>query len=1060
MQITPHLTKIVRLIATNNTVSIVAPTGSGKSVAVPAAIASTGARCFVTVPTRTSAISLAEYQRVLQKAAAPDTNVEKLVGFAAEGNINYGPDTKIAYVTAGHARRKMLSYFSRGVASPIDFCDVLMVDEVHSGSLDTTVIISLWMQAAASGVLVPRLVVASATPVPMVIEPAPAVYTVDLAAFPIEYRYLDRNIDVDDPSGALYTEAARIANDIHRSTDVNTGHILIFAPGSAEVESVTSSLKELLQKSAPDKITTLIPAFGALKQEDIALIYKATAANERKIVIATNIAEMSITIADVGYVIDTMVEKRAETSQSGGFRLTTHYISKDSAKQRAGRTGRTRPGVCYRLCTRALYDSLEEHRPPEIQRVPIYETVMELFDVGLNPETVIKELNPQRITQAIHLLQRLGMVTNTPTGIGVTDMGHFAPKFHISVRNAAFLWNWIQNKYPIFPGIVTAVLIDSYGPSYFWIPRRKDMSLDEYNVMVSEHKIKYFSKYLGYNDLETSLNMWNDLMANTGGIRAVQRTIVKWARDNSINNKKIRELLTIIEQCVNAATREGYDVQVAPFTTQGVMTAARPLLLSVYSDMTFIHKRDIVYFSPITREEYRLDNRDAVNGMVQNPPKGVIALATAEIKTQRGSFRVIGFAVDTDKDGLGRPIVERARPVTPRGPRAITRTRQEIALPREAIEPVGEALVPTEITEALGLLEGLTLGALEPFAIEPLPPVIQHPITPVSIDREYMRYWYVDAMQNTFTTKLNPKQAYESLNCLERWLIGLANIPSTPDPIFALEKLEVTHPLSITFATELNDKRIPDPGTLVGTCIALATQFLQLPAFDPAPEPTRNGDSIVIGAYSRQLPAGRIDLLLQKGDLRSIAIMSLRYSCLLPRGQQWNIPRPIYELMVNKYGITVEGFGSPINSQIIAVNPNLNFCSLFLDTDQIFGSLGSFFDQRFDNAKIMANPPFVLDIMNKMAQFLTQTFATATNLMCVCVVPAWTDAEFYQVLSTHPYLKQTIVLAPQQHYYVNSNERDARVPASFASRMFVLSKGFTDPNYAELEHDVQALYRK
>jgi HrpA-like RNA helicase len=717
MQITPHLPKIVSLISTNATVSIVAPTGSGKSVAVPAAIAASGARCFVTVPTRTAAISLTEYQRILQQAASPNSNINqinKLVGYAAEGNVNYGPETVIAYVTGGHARRKMLSYFNKGIASPIDFCDVLMVDEVHSGSLDTTIIISLWMKAASSGVQVPRLVIASATPVPIAIDPTPAVYTVDLAAFPIEYRYLDKDIDIDDPNGLLYNEAAKIAADIHRNTPINSGHILIFAPGSTEVENVAASLKEQLGASIEGKSIDIIPAFGALKPEDIALIYKQTGPNERKAVIATNIAEMSITITDVGHVIDTMVEKRAETSQSGGFRLTTHYISKDSAKQRAGRTGRTRPGICYRMCTQETFERLEDHRPPEIQRIPIYETVMELLDVGLSPENVIKGIDVQRIVHAVQLLSRLGMVTNTENGIAVTDLGHFAPKFHISVRNSAFLWHWIQAGYPVFPGIVVAVLIDCYGPSYFWIPRRKpEMSTEEYNLILKEYKTKYFGKYVGYNDLETCLNMWSDLMKNTGGIQTSQKALVNWARDNSINNKKIRELLLIVEQCVNAATRNRYTVTIGPFTTEGVMTAARPILLSVYSDMTMIHRRDITYFNPISREEYRLDNRDAVNKLIDNPPKGIIALVTAEIKTQRGVFRVIGFGVDTDKDGLGRPIVEQGKVTIPRGPRVITHARQPI--PTTTTQP--------DINEALGLLETLNIGGTQPLNINP--PVIQ-----------------------------------------------------------------------------------------------------------------------------------------------------------------------------------------------------------------------------------------------------------------------------------------------------------------------------------------------
>ena len=741
MLITPHLPNIVRLISSDDTVSIVAATGSGKSVAVPAAIAAAGARCFVTVPTRTAAVSLAEFQRVLQSAAAPDINVKELVGYAAEGNVNYGPNTRIAYVTGGHARRKMLSYFSEGVAKPIDFCDVLMVDEVHSGSLDTTIIISLWMYAALSGVLVPRLVVASATPVPLEIIPEPQVYTVELAAHPIEFRYLDKDIDLDDPSGLLYTFAAEIAADIHIKSSIDSGHILVFAPGSNEVELVAATLKQLLEKPVSGKRVDIIPAFGALKPEDIGLIYKETGPDERKIVIATNIAEMSITISDVGHVIDTLVEKRAETSQNGGFRLTTRYISKDSAKQRAGRTGRTRAGVCYRMCTQILFDSLEEHRPPEIQRIPIYETVMELLDVGLSPEKVIKGIDTQRVLQATQLLAKIGMVVSgagtrlSPTvtsGLIVTDMGHFAPKFHISVRNAAYLWNWIQSGYPVFPGIVSAALIDSYGPSYYWIPRRKqDMSMDEYNYMVRQYKEKYFSKYAGYNDLETSLNMWNDLMEYTGDINASQRVVANWSRNNSINNKKIKELLTIIQQCVNSAYRLGYNVQIGPFTTAGVMKAARPILLSVYSDMILRFYKDNTYLSITTNQDYRLDNRDAVNNFSDDPPNGIIALSTAEIKTQRGAFRVVSFGVDTDTDDQGRPLKQ--KPVSEhRGPRTIIHRRTQPA-PETQPEPdvtqalallaglnVGTTQSEPNVNEALALLSGLNIGTIEqPQKLDP-----------------------------------------------------------------------------------------------------------------------------------------------------------------------------------------------------------------------------------------------------------------------------------------------------------------------------------------------------
>lgn len=923
MQITPHLINIIKLISTNDVVSIVAPTGSGKSVAVPAAIASSGSRCFVTVPTRTAAISLAEYQRLLQKNVSPETNVNALVGYAAEGNINYDKRTLIAYVTGGHARKKMLSYFSNGIPSAIDFCDVLMVDEVHSGSLDNTIIISLWLKAMQAGVLVPRLVIASATPIPLDIYPPPKLYTVDLAAFPIEYRYLDKNISLDDTTGLLFNEAGKIAANIHRNTPINSGHILIFAAGSSEVESIASAVALSLKIPVPGKVATIIPAFGAIKQEELALIYKDTAPNERKIVIATNIAEMSITISDVGHVIDTLIEKRAETSQSGGLRLTTHYISKDSAKQRAGRTGRTRPGVCYRMSTKQFFETLEEHRPPEIDRIPIYEIIMELYDVGLTPDTIMG-LDKSRADKAIKMLTKLKMIISTPEGILVTDKGHFSTNFNLSVRNAAFLWNWmnpiktfdnrlitqakvmfninleqmeidatsnyssikpyhmdqvanvlaseqinpnsiidatanvggdtinflrlfpsatvwsieldpntasilrrniqhlpailgtkkqyqakainmsavdyfkqpryadliyfdppwggsdyylqpeinleldgirvgiiiddilsagmtslvilkvptnanlnqlmddiksnisaqshdiinptsnkvdfrliiirsfgidllspdvmlsnipdevplVTNSYPIFPGIVIAALIDSYGPSYFWVPRRsKDTTPGDHNKIVIAHKEKYFSKYIGYSDLDTSLNMWQDLINTTGTIYPSQKVLSSWSRNNSINNKKIKELLLIIDRSIKSLERLNYKVEVGLFTTSWAVAEARPILASVYSDQVLTHRKDVTYYNPSNRATYRLDTREAINELHLDPPDSIIALSTIEIKTQRNAINIIGFALDNiDNKQKGKQV---------------------------------KTLVKQDIAEELNLLQDLKLGVEE-----------------------------------------------------------------------------------------------------------------------------------------------------------------------------------------------------------------------------------------------------------------------------------------------------------------------------------------------------------
>ena len=707
MLISQHLPAIVNAIHKNPTVFVVAGTGSGKSIGVPAAIAATGSRCFVVVPTRTAAISLAQYQTILQKKVTPNLN-PNFVGYAAEGNIQYTDETRIAYVTGGHVRKKMLSYFSKGTVKPMNFCDVLFVDEIHSGTLDTTIIISLWMKARALRAAMPRLVLASATPVPLAIIPKPVVYTVETRGFHIDIRYHNRDLDIDDINGTLYIEAARIAYDFHRNSAISDGHILIFAPGSKEVELMMAQLTQLAATAIPGKRLTIVPAFGALKQEDIELIYSQTAPDERKAVIATNIAETAITITDIGFVVDTVTEKRAETSQSGGFRLATHYISKDSAKQRAGRTGRTRPGIAYRMITQESFDRLEEHRPPEIQRVPIYETIMELLDVGLVPEETIIGIEARRVQQAVQLLNQLGMVQQVDNTIVVTDMGHFAPKFSLSVRNAAFLWLWLQAGHPLFPGAVVASLIDSYGPSYFWLPRRnRELADTDYRAILEAHKDKYFGQYIGYSDLETALNMWSD-MVKTIGVNADVDVAARWSRDHSMNNKKIRELLQIVRQSVGTLKALGHQVAIGPFTTAGVTNAARPLLIKPYSDRVMFGDGRGSFFNPVTREQYRLDNRDALNQFGERPPKGIIALVTAEIQGQRSALRIVSFAVDTEVDAQGQPIVERTQR-GPRGPRSV------VPLPAADTTDINAAL---DLLATLGLASTTVAVSSEPVAAQ------------------------------------------------------------------------------------------------------------------------------------------------------------------------------------------------------------------------------------------------------------------------------------------------------------------------------------------------------
>ena len=641
MQITAHLRSIIELIVAKPTVLLVAPTGSGKSIGVPAAIAAIGSKVLVSAPTRTAAISLAAYQSTIQAKSKSGVTV----GYAADAEIHYDESTNIVYATSGHVRKKMLSYFDDGQVAPITFCDVLFVDEIHSGSLDNTVIVSLWMTAASAGVTVPRLLLASATPIPLEIQPAPSVYTVKLNNYPVDIIYDTTDYKHDKVLAVAARKAAMIHNENLPSAK-NKGHILVFAAGSSEVQRIAQDIREELTRTKTISSAKIIPVFGALRQEDIATIYDETPVNIRKIIIATNIAETAITIDELGYVVDSLYEKRAETSKNGGLRLTTRMISKDSAKQRLGRTGRTMPGKCYRLCTEATFNTLEDHRPAEIDRVPIYEVVMDIMGVGLDPAIILPQSSQTKITSSIALLNKLGMINDDNV---VTDIGLFAAYFPISVRNTRFIWDWDERKLPLFVGIVLACLMDNFGPSYFWVPRKEPgENPEDYRLKIAAHMDKYMSKYTGPSDLDTCINLWLDLTKNIGGYDHHSRALGRYCQDNSLNNKQIKELLKSVKQSVLGARRYGLKFKEGNFTREGAMKQVLDSLHKAYPDRVMYNQRGESYYSPDTRESYRLD-RNMIGTYNANPPTALIAINTTEIMSGGRSNRVISFAVATDK---------------------------------------------------------------------------------------------------------------------------------------------------------------------------------------------------------------------------------------------------------------------------------------------------------------------------------------------------------------------------------------------------------------------------
>lgn len=310
-------------------VVLTSPTGSGKSTEVPRWC---DGRVLVIEPRRIACRSLAA--RVAEREGS---ELGGSVGYIVRDERKLGAETRIVFATPGIALRDR-ALFERA--------DTLILDEFHERNLEVDLLLSLALRARRS-----RLVVMSATlEGERVAEHVRGVHlTADARTFPVAIRYL--------PGRSVMPDAAdlpeRVRQALLTAAD-DPGDVLVFLPGKAEIEACALALRGAF---------TVVALHGGLSLDEQRRAFEPRA--QRKVVLATNVAETALTIPGIGVVIDSGLVRQTHY-QAGRAFLALTAIAEDSAAQRAGRAGRTAPGVCYRLWNAAA--SLRALTPPEIHR--------------------------------------------------------------------------------------------------------------------------------------------------------------------------------------------------------------------------------------------------------------------------------------------------------------------------------------------------------------------------------------------------------------------------------------------------------------------------------------------------------------------------------------------------------------------------------------------------------------------------------------------------------------------------------------------------------------------
>jgi ATP-dependent helicase HrpB len=411
----PELTARLR---EKNAAVLVAPPGAGKTTRVPLVLAdedwAAGKRILVLEPRRLAARAAAERMAQTLSERVGDT-----IGLRVRFGSKTSKRTRIEIITEGIFTRLILDDpMLEGIAA-------ILFDEFHERSLDADLGLALARDVQQGLRPDLRLLVMSATidgaRIAALLDDAPVIESAG-RSFPVETRYVGRDARPIEP---------QLADTIVRAVRADQGSVLAFLPGAGEIRRTVALLEGRLEPEA-----NVVPLYSALSGQEQDHAIAPAPAGRRKIVLATSIAETSITIEGVRIVVDCGLARVPRYEPDVGLtRLETVRVSRAAADQRRGRAGRTQPGVCYRLWDEPQTAALEPFAKPEILAADLSSFALDLAAWGAAPEKLAFPDPPPRaaLAEARTLLVDLGAFDADGR---ITDEGRHLRKLPLPPRLA------------------------------------------------------------------------------------------------------------------------------------------------------------------------------------------------------------------------------------------------------------------------------------------------------------------------------------------------------------------------------------------------------------------------------------------------------------------------------------------------------------------------------------------------------------------------------------------------------------------------------------------------
>lgn len=535
---------LLTMVRDNQVCIIVGETGSGKTTQLPQYLyedgfSNDGRIIGVTQPRRVAAMSVAK--RVAQEMDVP---LKEEVGYSIRFEDFSSPKTRIKFMTDGILLREAL------LDNNLDKYSCIIIDEAHERTLSTDVLLGILrtlLQRRKDLKLIITSATMNAAKFSKFFGNAPQ-FTIPGRTFPVEVNYTKYPV-VD------YVEAAvKQAVSIHMTTSIQSGDILIFMTGQEDIEVTADAIREKLVEvyRKKDQISTfeeienieIFPIYSALDPELQNRIFKKLDETKRKIVIATNIAETSLTIDGIRYVIDCGYSKlKVYNPRIGLDSLAITPIALANANQRSGRAGRTGPGVAYRLYTEESADNDMYASPiPEIQRTSLSNTVLLLKSLHIKDVINFPFLDSPPIQTLLNSLYELWTM-------GAVDNFGYLTKFGIDM-----------SKLPLQPAL-SKILLNSirYGcseemlvivsmlsiPQVFRRPKEREKESDQ-------ARSRFF---VAQSDHLTLLNVYLQWSSN--------RFSPKWCDKHFVQYRSLQKAEDIRKQLLRVMQKQNFSLKSA-----------------------------------------------------------------------------------------------------------------------------------------------------------------------------------------------------------------------------------------------------------------------------------------------------------------------------------------------------------------------------------------------------------------------------------------------------------------------------------------------------------------